>query len=47
MIIYIFRTSQQDSSKYTHFKLLYKQEARLPVDITLPMESEKADEVSV
>ena len=25
---------------------MYKREARLPVDITLPMESEKADEVS-
>ena len=33
-MVSLYRTSRQDSSKYTPFELLYKRKARLPIEIS-------------
>ena len=47
MLFTTYRTSQQASSKYTPFELLYKRKPRLPIEISTLPQGVDEDEAGV
>lgn len=43
-VLFAYRTSRQDSTKFTPFYLMYGREAKLPIDISASVEGKKGDE---
>ena len=46
-VLFAYRTSKQDSSKYTPFYLMYGRQATLPIDIKMDPEKAGSTEVNM
>ena len=46
-ILFAYRTSRQDSTKFTTFFVMYIREARLPIEVSMPCRSKEFDDAYI
>ena len=46
-VLFAYRTSRKDSTKFTLFFVMYNHEARLPIEASMPCKSKEFDDTNV